>query len=133
MFLFSVVYIPLPMVYFCENKNIIKISYSINWFFTGSYLKSCSGTKPAVFYKANTVMFKKSIFQRKRKTWKKLFDAKLSFTIVFQVNGFIQYMSKLITPCPLQSWRDMVLVYTKEKDLKMFCNASLFKACGEII
>ena len=78
-------------------------------------------------------MFKKSIFQRKRKTWKKLFDAKLSFTIVFQVNGFIQYMSKLITPCPLQSWRDMELVYTKEKDLKMFCNASLFKACGEII
>ena len=93
-----------------KNKNIIKISYSINWFFTGSYLKSYSGTKPEVFYKANTVMFKKPIFQRKRKTRKKLYDAKLSFTIVFQVSGFIQYMSKLITPCPAQSWRDMVLV-----------------------
>ena len=60
-------------------------------------------------------MFKKSIFQRK--TQKKLFDAKLSFTIVFQVSGFIQNMSKLITLCcPVQSWRDMVLVYTKKKD-----------------
>lgn len=26
----------------------------------------------------------------------------------------------------------MALIYTKEKDLKMFCNASLFKAYGEI-
>lgn len=53
------------------NKNIIRIAYSRNWFSIGSYLKTYSGNKPAVFYKANTVMLKKLILQRKRKTQKK--------------------------------------------------------------
>lgn len=41
-------------------------------------------------------------------------------------------MSKLITPV-VQINHGEALVYTKKKDLKIFCNASLFKAYGEII
>lgn len=36
--------------------------------------------------------------EKERNTKETLLDAKLSFTMVFQVNGFIQHMNKLITP-----------------------------------
>ena len=53
-------------------------------------MKFYSGNKPAVFYKANAVILQEiNLTEEKKDTKETLLNAKLSFTIVFRVSGFL--------------------------------------------
>ena len=81
--------------------------------FNGSYLKSYSENRPAVFYKANTLYLRKSILKRKKKTQKK-HDLIQSWVFLLRLRSVVLYRAwtNIIT-CVQSSPRDLTRLERK--------------------